>query len=865
MSELLNRTIGGYQLLEPIGGGGVAEVYRARQTSGGAREVAIKVIFPEFARQPGVAANFAQITRAATQLANHPHILPVIGSGEDHEYLYLVTPFVKEGTLADWLEKGGRLGVSDVGPFFQQLCGAVSFTHSLGLTHGNIKPNNVYLFEGRHVLLGDFGLLWDVRALDPTWTGSDVAAFEYLAPEVFDGRMAPSSDIYSLGATLFATLTGHAPFQTKRLGELIAAARQQTPPSLAQEKLTPPIIALDAVVRQAMAKQIEQRYPSATALGQAIEATLIQAAQAAPVVPVAPASVGQPWGPQAAPVPAGAGAPLAHLDPPFPPFPPMPMGAEPGGTPVVAPMAGVAFAEPQAHLAEHAPPFGVADPPTMRVPAPSFGEVDPPTMRVPSPSSQLVDAPTMHVSAPPLDSRFDMEYESEFALEQPALRLGQGGRVGGTPLPQAQTPQAAPETPFGAQSGQFSATELGLPRLTNPAMGDLPPDWRELITDESARRRHDPFAMSESSLAPLPAIAAPYDDSRVDLDAVARSQVGIGQSERVIVSWEPSDGEQAWGGADERHAWEAPEQGMVAVAGKRGAHADYDIERMTDERAPMRRSARADHAHDTLQSQKVWTNSRTIVRGKPRPKAPFFTIVALVALSALELAGLAVVRPDICVTHACSMVAAYAHRMAPGLRIPGITAPVYLIPIVPQVSVVTEGSSQVTFTLSNSSADPITWSATPSLAWMSVSPASGALKGGAGAKLTVTVKPHGVAPGVYTGALAVYVGDGMSEEPVVVTVKPGAELAVAQHSLAFSHCGESQSLSLSNPGGAKLAFTASPSQADALSVSPAGGSLAPGAATALSVTMSCSATAGATYAVIITSNGGSAQISVIYS
>lgn len=852
MSELLNRTIGGYQLLEPIGGGGVAEVYRARQTTGGAREVAIKVIFPEFARQPGVAANFAQIARAAAQLANHPHILPVISTGEDHEYLYLVTPFVKEGTLADWMEKGGRLGASDVGPFFQQLCGAVSYAHSLGLTHGNIKPRNVYLFEGRHVLLGDFGLLWDVRALDPSWSGSDVAAFEYLAPEVFDGRMSPSGDIYSLGATLFATLTGHAPFQTKRLGELITAARQQTPPSLAQEKLTSPIIALDAVVRQAMAKQVEQRYPSAAVLGQAIEATLRQAAQAAPVAAPMPASAGQqpweqPWGPSAPPpVPAGGFAPQARLDPPFPPLPPMaesvPM-IDPRGGPAIAPVAGAGFAEP-------------VDGPTMRVAAP---QLETPVVRLPAPSSELVDGPTMHVAAPAPDSRFDMGYEPE----PPASRWGQGGRGEGTPLPLAQTPQAAPETPLGAQSGQFSATELGLPRLTNPALGNLPPDWRELITDESARRRHDPFAMSESSLASLSAIA-PYDDSRVDLDAMARSQAGIGQNERVIVTWEPSDDGQNWDASSDRQAWEAPEQGAVAVAGRRGAHADYDIERMTDGRPPMRRSARADKAHDTLQSQKVWTNSRTIVRGKPRPKAPFFTIVALVALTALELAGLAVARPDICVTHACSMVAAYAHRMAPGLRIPGITAPVHLTPVVPQVSVIAEGSSQITFTLSNSSADPITWRATPSLAWMTVSPASGSLKGGAGAPLTVTVKPHGVAPGVYTGALAVYVGDGMSEEPVVVTVKPGAELAVSQHVMTFSHCGEAQSLSLSNPGAAKLTFTALPSQADALSVSPNGGSLAPGATMALSVTISCSAATGATYAVIIVSNGGSAQINVSY-
>ena len=304
---------------------------------------------------------------------------------------------------------------------------------------------------------------------------------------------------------------------------------------------------------------------------------------------------------------------------------------------------------------------------------------------------------------------------------------------------------------------------------------------------------------------------------------------------------------------------------MVVSAGKRGARADYDIDRMTGERPAMRRGARAGETHDTMQSQKVWTNSRTIVRGKPRPKAPFFTIVALLALAALELAGLAVVRPDICVTHACTAVAAYAHRMAPGLRIPGVTAPVQLTPVVPQIGVVAEGSSQITIKLSNNSMDPITWSATPTLSWMTVSPTSGALKGGAGQSLTVKVKPHGVAPGVYTAALAVFVGYGMSEEPVVVTVKPGAELAVAQRALSFSHCGQPQSLSLSNPGGVKLTFTASPSQASALSVSPGEGTLAPGATTALSVTMTCGAATGATYAVIIVSDGGSAQIGVTYS
>lgn len=841
MSELLNQTIGGYQLVEHIGGGGVAQVYRGQQASGGGREVAVKVIYPEFARQPGIAANFAQITRAATQLANHPHILPVIGSGEEHEYLYLVTPLVKEGTLAGWIQQGGRLGVSDVGPFFQQLCGAVNYAHSLGLTHGNIRPSNVYLFEGRHVLLGDFGLLWDVRVLDPSWSGPDVAAFEYLAPEVFDGQVTPASDIYSLGATLFATLTGHAPFHAGRLGDLITAARQHTPPSFGQvtPPLAPQIVALDAVVRQAMAKQMEQRYPSAVTLAQAIESTLRQAPasvglgqQAAP----APMGLGQPpggpipFGPGAAgPIPLaapmGPGAPLAPLDPPFPPLPPMaPPGAamEMGGAGLAAPPGG-------------APPF--AAPPTQRVDL-----------------SAAVDGPTMQVVAPqpgPMDMA--MSLGPEHGPPTPRRLASPSGRVDAPPPPGEE---------MGAQSGQFSATELGLPRLTNPAMGNLPSDWRELINDESARKRHDPFEASDSALAPLPPMD-PFEGSRDDFEASRddRDVMALSRGGTERDAWAAS----AWEGAEPRHPWEPSEEESAQFAAVRGAHADYDIERMAGERPAFRRGGRAaELEEDTLQGQKVWTNSHTIVRGKRRPKAPFITILALLALAALELAGLAVARPDVCVTHACSLVSGYVRQMAPGLRIPGITAPVQLSPVVPQISVAAEGSSQAKITLLNTSADPITWSATPTLTWMSVNPTKGALKGGASQPLTISVKPHGVAPGTYTGALVVSVGDGASAEPVVVTIKPGAELAVAQSPLAFTQCGAPQTLSLRNTGGSKLTFTASPSEATALSVSPESGAVAAGGTMTLAVTITCGVATGRSYAIIIVSNGGSAQVPVSY-
>ncbi len=147
--RVAGASAGGFQLAELIGSGGIAEVYRGRSASAraGAREVAIKIIYPEFARQPGFLPNFRRIVDMSAKLANHPHILPLLASGEDNGYLYLVTPYVSGGTLREWLLHGGRLGAGDVAPFFRQLCGAVAYAHSLGIVHGNLKPTNVFLFE----------------------------------------------------------------------------------------------------------------------------------------------------------------------------------------------------------------------------------------------------------------------------------------------------------------------------------------------------------------------------------------------------------------------------------------------------------------------------------------------------------------------------------------------------------------------------------------------------------------------------------------------------------------------------------------------------------------------------------------------
>ncbi|MGH2515191.1 MAG: protein kinase domain-containing protein, partial [Ktedonobacterales bacterium] len=490
MAGLRGRTFGGYQLIEQLPGGGIAEVYRGRPTTSGGRDVVVKVIYPEFAHQPGFLPHFRQIVANSGKLANHPHVLPLLASGEDGGYLYLVTPYVEAGSLHDWVRKGGRMSAGDAAPFFRQLCDALAYAHSLSVVHGNLKPSNVFLFEGRHVLVGDFGLLWDVSHMDLHHAGSGTEAVEFLAPEVLSGQITQLSDVYSVGALLFAALTGHAPFQAASPADVFAAAARQPLPHLAQINpgLPPQTQALDPVIQRAMAKRPEDRFPSAAAVAQSIETSARQAAIpafAASPGPFGPAS--GPNGPGPVPLPpqggpaaypgmpgamfqgaggvAGGSMPfaapggfpapafslaqaaaaigsgavpgLAQLDPPFPPLPSM---AKPEPQMEQGRFGGLngstgmrPAAQPPKSALPASQPFADS---TVHMPAPSpYDAPLQPTMRVPAPGqsvSQGVGQPGMPAGAAPPDFGALPEQRSVRISGAPRAKLG---RPNGVPFP----------------------------------------------------------------------------------------------------------------------------------------------------------------------------------------------------------------------------------------------------------------------------------------------------------------------------------------------------------------------------------------------------------------------------------------------
>src|SRR5215472_2013362 len=143
MFELQGKRLGKYELLECIGQGGMADVYRAKQHTAFDREVALKVMRADFTGDAPFRRRFLREAHAISRLS-HPNILPLIEFGEEQGILYLVMPLVREGTLRDLIkQRDGALPLEEAVTLFLQLCSAVHYAHEQGIIHRDIKPQNV--------------------------------------------------------------------------------------------------------------------------------------------------------------------------------------------------------------------------------------------------------------------------------------------------------------------------------------------------------------------------------------------------------------------------------------------------------------------------------------------------------------------------------------------------------------------------------------------------------------------------------------------------------------------------------------------------------------------------------------------------
>lgn len=282
MSNLEGAMLSDYLLLQCVSKGGIADVYRARQTGEGNYEVAVKIFRPGYAQRDSFRDYFMTEAEKVGQF-DHPNILPFLEFGEGDGLLYAITPFVTSGTLDDLLRRvGGRFSAIQALPIMQQLCSAVAYAHKRDVIHGNIKPANIFVATDGRMLLADFGIARGFDDSQQSLTRVGWGSAEYAAPEQSLGVLRTSSDIYTLGVLLFRILTGHPPFTGQTPVEVLLKHVRQQPPS-ARAFDASISDAVDGVLHMAMQKRSDDRFASAEEFSYALQAAVTVAPIASPV------------------------------------------------------------------------------------------------------------------------------------------------------------------------------------------------------------------------------------------------------------------------------------------------------------------------------------------------------------------------------------------------------------------------------------------------------------------------------------------------------------------------------------------------------------------------------------------------------
>ena len=258
VGEILN---GRYDVLKPIGFGGMAEVYLARDVLLD-RKVAIKILRKEYVNDKAQMAQFMREAKSAARLI-HPSIINIYDVCEDKDLNYIVMEYVEGITLKAFEEQNGRLDPGLAVALTAQLASALEHAHSHNIIHCDIKPQNIVLAENMQPKIVDFGISKIVSNETMAFTASVVGSVHYFSPEQAQGlKISAQSDIYSLGIVFYEMLTGHVPFGGSTA---VAVARKQV------EELPPPLTEywpaapaqLQHIIDKSLAKKLDERYQTA--------------------------------------------------------------------------------------------------------------------------------------------------------------------------------------------------------------------------------------------------------------------------------------------------------------------------------------------------------------------------------------------------------------------------------------------------------------------------------------------------------------------------------------------------------------------------------------------------------------------------
>ena len=291
---LIGRQLGAYLIQNKLGEGGMAFVYKAYHARL-RREVAIKVILPQIADQAGFRERFEREAQLIASL-EHRNIVAVYDFGDSDNLTYLVMQYVGGGTLRDLLRRKGHLEIRQAIQYTVQMARALHHAHQRGIVHRDVKPQNMLISasDPNEILLSDFGIAKILDSSsnhetllqtapgkmnsDPSQTSADqmVGTADYMAPEQINRQPVDArTDVYALGIVFFQMLSGQVPFSSTTIQGLLFQ-QVYTPPKPVREVNPNVPEVLEKIILRALAKAPEQRFPSAEAMAQALEAVLTQ-------------------------------------------------------------------------------------------------------------------------------------------------------------------------------------------------------------------------------------------------------------------------------------------------------------------------------------------------------------------------------------------------------------------------------------------------------------------------------------------------------------------------------------------------------------------------------------------------------------
>jgi serine/threonine protein kinase len=271
MSELVGRKLGKYQIMEEIGRGGMATVYKALDAKL-QRTVALKVLPEYFHHDPTLIERFKKEATHAAALV-HPNIVTIHDVGESEGLLYFAMEYVEGQTLSELIHERGPLQVSEALAILKQVASALDYAHEQGYVHRDVKPTNILIDERGRAVLTDFGIVKAADGTSLTRTGTLVGTPEYMSPEQVRGlEVDRRSDVYSLGVVAYEMLAGKAPFGGDTASILHSHVYEQPSPL---DEVSPKVpVGVAKVVGRALQKDPQERYHTASDLAEALEAGL---------------------------------------------------------------------------------------------------------------------------------------------------------------------------------------------------------------------------------------------------------------------------------------------------------------------------------------------------------------------------------------------------------------------------------------------------------------------------------------------------------------------------------------------------------------------------------------------------------------